>query len=150
MHMRASQVALVTKNPPANARDTGHPGSIPGSKRSPGVGNGHPLQYSCLENPINREAQWAMVHRVTESQTQLSEWVHMRVWSPYKCVSELFTLIFLIISKVPITHLKKKARPLWDLSYSNFFNLPFWFWVTWLWVPSLFSGQNKNLSYILK
>ena len=73
IHMRASQVALVAKNPPANAGDTGDPGSIPGSRRSPGVGNGDPLEYSCLENPVNREAWWAMVHRVTESQIQLSE-----------------------------------------------------------------------------
>ena len=80
IHMRASQVALGTKNLPANAGDTGDPGSIPGSRRSPWVGNGDSLQYSCLENPVNREAWWAMVHRVTESQTQLSEWAHMRVY----------------------------------------------------------------------
>ena len=42
----------VVKNPPANARDTGDAGSIPGSERSSGVGNGNPLQYSCLENSI--------------------------------------------------------------------------------------------------
>ena len=73
VYMRASWVALVIKNPPANAGDTGHLASIPTSKRSPGVGNGDPLQYSCLENPMNREAQGAMIHTVTESQTQLSE-----------------------------------------------------------------------------
>ena len=44
-----------------NARD---PGSIPGLGRSPGEGNGNPLQYSCLENPIDREAWWATVHEV--------------------------------------------------------------------------------------
>ena len=47
-------------------------GSIPGSGRSPGVGNGNPLQYSCLENSIHREAWWATVHGVTKSWTQLS------------------------------------------------------------------------------
>ena len=41
----------MVKNPPANARDTGDTGSIPGSGRSPGEGNGNPLQYSCLESP---------------------------------------------------------------------------------------------------
>ena len=52
----------VVKNPPANAGDTGDMGSIPGSGRSPGVGNGNPLQYSCLENPKDGGALWATVH----------------------------------------------------------------------------------------
>ena len=50
----------------------GEAGSISGVGRSPGGGNGYPLQYSCLENPINRGAWWATVHGVTKSQTQLS------------------------------------------------------------------------------
>ena len=49
-HTRASQVALVVKNPPANVGDTGDVGSIPGSGRFPGGGSGKPLQDSCLEN----------------------------------------------------------------------------------------------------
>ena len=53
----------VVKNPPTNAGDVG---SIPGSGRSPGDGNGTPLQDSCLENPMDREAWWATVHRVTK------------------------------------------------------------------------------------
>ena len=53
----------------SNARD---PGSIPGSGRAPGEGNGNPLQYSCLENPMDRGAWWASVHRVGKSQIQLS------------------------------------------------------------------------------
>ena len=48
---RASQVALVVKNPPANAGDIRDEGSTPGLGRSPGGGHGNPLQYSCLENP---------------------------------------------------------------------------------------------------
>ena len=51
-----SQVALVVKNPPANAGDTRDKGSILGSGRSPGGGHGNPLQYSCLENPMDRRA----------------------------------------------------------------------------------------------
>ena len=51
------------KNPPASAK---HPGSIPGLGRSPGRGNGNPLQYSCLGNPMNREAWWATVHGITK------------------------------------------------------------------------------------
>ena len=52
----ASQVALVVKNPPANAGDLKDAGSIPGLGRSPGGGHGNPLQYSCLENPLDRGA----------------------------------------------------------------------------------------------
>ena len=72
----ASQVVLVVKNPPANAGDAGDvgdTGSIPGSGRSPGGGHGNPLQYSCLENPVDRGALQATVDRVTKSQTQLSD-----------------------------------------------------------------------------
>ena len=53
----------VVKNPPANA---GHTGSISGLGRSPGEGNGNPLQYSCLGNPINRGTWWAIVHGVAK------------------------------------------------------------------------------------
>ena len=67
--IRASQVALVVKNPPANARDVRDPGLIPGSGRSPGKGNGNPLLYSCLENPMDRGAWWAAVHGVTKNWT---------------------------------------------------------------------------------
>ena len=66
-----AQVALVVKNLPANAGDVRDTGSIPGSGRSPGGGHGNPLQYSCLENPMDREAWWATVHRVTQSWTRL-------------------------------------------------------------------------------
>ena len=54
--LRASQMALVVKNLPANAGGIIDVGLIPGSERSPGGGNGSPFQYSCLENPVNREA----------------------------------------------------------------------------------------------
>ena len=61
------------KNLPANAEDTGDEGSVPGLGRSPGEGNGNPLQYSCLGNPMDRRAWRAAVHRVAKSQTQLSD-----------------------------------------------------------------------------
>ena len=67
--LRASQVVLVVKNLPASAGDTGDEGSIPGWGRCPAGGNGNPLQYSCLENPTDRGAWPAMVHRVANSQT---------------------------------------------------------------------------------
>ena len=57
----------MVKNPPANAGDTRLAGSIPGSGRSPGVGNGNPFQYSCLENFMNRGAWQSRVHGVTEA-----------------------------------------------------------------------------------
>ena len=62
---------LLVKNPPPNAGDVRDVGSIPGSGRSPGEGNGTPLQYSCLENPMDRGAWQATVYRVTKSQTRL-------------------------------------------------------------------------------
>ena len=63
----ASQMALVVKNPLANAGDTGDVGLIPRLGRSPEVGNGNPLQYSCLENSMDRGEWWATVHEVTMS-----------------------------------------------------------------------------------
>ena len=69
MIIGASQEALVVNNAPANAGDLTDAGSIPGSGRCPGEGNGNPLQYSCLENPMDRGAWRATVHGVTQSQT---------------------------------------------------------------------------------
>ena len=60
---------LVVKNPPANAEGVRDAGSIPRLGRFPGGGHGHPLQDSCLENPINRGAWQAIAHRVAKSQT---------------------------------------------------------------------------------
>ena len=62
-------VALVVKNPPANAGDTGDVGSVPGSGRPTRGGNGNPLQYSCLESPMDRGGWWTTVHGVAKSQT---------------------------------------------------------------------------------
>ena len=61
---RCFPVVLVVKNPPANPGDLS---SIPGSGRSPGEGNGNPLQYSCLEDPLDRGAWWATIHSVAET-----------------------------------------------------------------------------------
>ena len=71
----ASQVALVIKNLPANnAGDIRDTCSIPGLERSLGGGNCRLLQYSCLENPMDRGARWATVYGVAKSQTWLSNW----------------------------------------------------------------------------
>ena len=69
MTPRVSQVALVVKNLPANAGDIRDSDSIPGSGRFPGGEHGNVLQYSCLENPMDRGAWWAILHRVTKSWT---------------------------------------------------------------------------------
>ena len=69
----ASQVTLVVKSSPVSAGDVRDKGSIPGSGRSPGGGHGNPLQYSCLENPMDRGAWCATVHRVAKSQTRLNQ-----------------------------------------------------------------------------
>ena len=61
----------------ASACNAGDLGLILGSGRSPGEGNGNPLQYSCLENPMDRGAWWAIVHGVAESRTQLSDFTSL-------------------------------------------------------------------------
>ena len=66
----ASQVALVVKNPLANAGDIKE---VTGLGRFPGEGNGKPLQYACLGNPMDRTSWWATVHGVAKSWTQLSD-----------------------------------------------------------------------------
>ena len=71
--LRASQAALVVKNLPDNAGDKRDAGSIPGLGRSSEEGNGNPLQYSCLKNPIDRGGWWAIVHRVAKGWIQLKQ-----------------------------------------------------------------------------
>ena len=61
----------------ASAYSAGDLGSIPGLGRSPGEENGNPLQYSCLENPMDRGAWWATAHGVAKSQTQLSDFISL-------------------------------------------------------------------------
>ena len=83
------------KNLSANTGDKRDAGSIPGQGRSLGGGHGNPLQYSCLENPMDRGTQWATVHRVAKSQTrlrQLSTSMHIDIYR-YN-----FHIIFTIIS----------------------------------------------------
>ena len=66
-----------------SACNTGDLGSIPRLGRSPGVGNGNPLQYSCLENPMERGGWWATVHGVTKSWTRLSRHAHTHTHTPH-------------------------------------------------------------------
>ena len=67
------RASLVAQRLEASACNAGDLSSIPGLGRSPGEGNGNPLQYSCLENPMGRGAWWATVHGVAKSQTRLSD-----------------------------------------------------------------------------
>ena len=91
-----SQVVLVVKNPPANAGDIRDIGLIPELGRSPGGGHGNPLQYSCLEYPLDRGAWRATIHAVAKSRTWLN-WLSTAQHSLMRAslyVTSCFTLLF--------------------------------------------------------
>ena len=75
---------MIYPNPPANAGDISHVGLIPGSGRFPGGGHGNPLQYSCLENPMGREAWRAAVHRISKESDTTEATQHTRTITGYK------------------------------------------------------------------
>ena len=77
-HSRASLVAQVK----ASSCNAGDLGLIPGLGRCTGEGNGNPLQYSCLENPMDREAWWATVHGAAKRRTRLSDFTHSLTHDP--------------------------------------------------------------------
>ena len=85
---KASQVALVVKNPPSKVGDVRDTGSIPESGRSPGEGNGSPYKYSCLENPVDREAWQSTVHiglpRVQHNLTNLANMHKQNLWHSFQ------------------------------------------------------------------
>ena len=85
----------VIKNLPVNARDAGEAVSIPGLERSPGVGNGNPLQYCCLDNPMDRGAWQATVHGVSKSWMGINDWACICMAECLYCSSE--TIIALLI-----------------------------------------------------
>ena len=84
---KASQVVPVVRNPPTSTGDARCEGSVLGWGRSPGGGNDNPLQCSCLENSMNREAWCTAVHGVANSQTQLS--MHTTPMYKYKYKNEI-------------------------------------------------------------
>ena len=84
---RASQVALVVKKMPATAGDIRDVGSIPGLGRSPGEGNGNPLQYSCLGNPLDRGAWWATVHGAAKESDMTEATCHAHTQNMRKMMS---------------------------------------------------------------
>ena len=73
----------------ASAYNAGDPDSIPGSGRSPGEGNGNPLQYSCLENPMDEGAWWAAVHGVAKSWTRLNDFTFTFILLQFSSVQSL-------------------------------------------------------------
>ena len=80
----------------ASVYNAGDPCSIPGSGRSPGEGNGNPLQYYCLENPMDRGAWQATVHGVSKSRTRLSDFTFTFTLL-FKCVNTLLYLLALVV-----------------------------------------------------
>ena len=72
-------MAQMVKSLPSNEGDAGDVGSVPGLGRSPGGGNGNPLQYSRLENPTDRGAWWATVHGVTEESDTTEQSTHIQI-----------------------------------------------------------------------
>ena len=80
----------MVKNLPANAKDAGDTGLIPGLGRSPGEGNVNPLQYSCLQNPMVRGAWQVTVHGVTKSQTRLKQLSMTTTRAPFSTHSPKF------------------------------------------------------------
>ena len=74
---------------------------IPGLGRSPGEGNGNPLQYSCLENPMGGEAWYAAVHGIAKSWTRLSDFTYSLTYLP-TCIISYYSLIFLVLSPISI------------------------------------------------
>ena len=95
-------MAPVIQNLPANSGDMRDPGSIPGPGRSPGWGHSNPLQYSCLENPMDRGAWQAIVHGVAKSWTRLSDWTELN-WYICNWITLLYTWnITLLINYTPI------------------------------------------------
>ena len=108
---RASQVALVVKNPSTIAGNIRGVGLISGSEGFPGGGQGNPFQYSCLENPMDRGVWWATVHRVAKSETWL-KWLSTHALENYR-------LAFVGLGKP-----KVKDLPVFKFYYFNLFCLP--------------------------
>ena len=126
--VRASQVSLVVKNPPASAGDVRDVGSVPGSGRSPGGGNSSPLLYSCLENPRHRGAWWATVCEVTKNRIWLKQLLGIIwgfFWTPEVLLENGFSLwlsLHLCLDFCPeITRIHTKQFQLYVLPFSGVF-----------------------------
>ena len=89
MFAKGFRSGSVVKNPPANAGDAGDTGSVPGLGRSSGGGSGNPLQYSCLENPLDRGAWRVIVQGIVKSQIWPTNRAHTRIQAPWRPGSHL-------------------------------------------------------------
>ena len=144
---RTSQLALVVKNKPANAGDVRDSGSTPESGRSPGGGQENPLQYSCLENPMDRGAWWDTVHMTAQSWTQqkwlsthtcmlgllLSSWIKIGgmhaevfrkfpsniIWKPTVWLSLILGKIFCCINQIVNPSLAWPWKQRWVITAST-------------------------------
>ena len=129
---RASQVMQLVKNLPANALGARDVGSIPGSGRSPGIGNGNPLEYSCLGNPTDRGAWRAAIHGVAKSWTWLS--THNSTSSKVIFPGEI-GLNLLVTQHMNMPTLRSKAMT--SKMHSAHFYFPFHLWrrgqTIWCW-----------------
>ena len=152
----------MIKNLSANAGDTRDTGSILGSGRSPGVGNGNPLQYSCLENPKDRGAWWVIDHQFAKSWTRLSLYARARAHThththtqQYHFIISAFSMLHLVWMTTPASCLCSPALlqhlPSWNTSLHTFYSggAPHCLLIK----PSLlrwYSGSTKNgdLCYI--
>ena len=100
-YVGASQVALLVKNPPANAGDERDTGSIPGSGRSPGGGHGNPPQGSCLENTMDRGAWWTIIPRLSKEsdKTEVTQYTGTHSSRYLGALHSIFPLLFQLTSR---------------------------------------------------
>ena len=111
MAIGAFQAVLLVKNPPANGGNITDYDFIPGSGRSPGGGHSNPLQYSCLENPMDRGSWQATVHRVTKSRAQLKQLsTHTRICSVTQSCPTLWDPTDRSMPDFPVLHLLELAQ----------------------------------------
>ena len=122
---------MVVKNLCANTKHTrDYSGSLPGSRRSSGVGNGNPLQYSCLENSMDRGAWLATVHGVAKNWTRLSDWAYKKKspvsqdymsWEPgWKVISGYMCWIHRLGQKLNLPHVLLQDRNRITMATSDF------------------------------
>ena len=114
-------ICSVVKNLPASARDTGEVGSVHGSPRSSGEGNGHPLQYFCLKNPMNKGAWRASLHGVTKSWRRLSDLAYTAITIGILLYTVISLMIRIFILAVIISHHERFNNFLDCCSVSEFF-----------------------------
>ena len=141
----------VVKNMPANTGDVRDMDLIPGSGRSPGWVHGNTLQYSCLENPMDRRAWWATVHGVTKSQTGLGMHAGGVYKQTFQPPSVLGIRIFYLFSNIMFENMQrilqtKEEHPsFWCLEF--YWELDTYWLLAWPLVPHL--SQKFGLIYVL-